>query len=184
MKNKVTLVREIFEAIERDIDDMNYSKVRTLGHIADLNAIFESKVFSAFSDPIYRSDWDELNSAEQTQRIREVLTSMVSKKERIMENVRAFQEKIITRVSLDERIQNFFNTPTLKAWNELSTGLEERFADATLFGPGVLDAFRGWSEKITGDGDELMFAMEFNLSHRFDFGSFLHQNFKIKNFNY
>lgn len=182
--NKVALVKNVFKAVKEDLENLSYSKNAILGYISSLNTAFESRIFSAFSDPIYRSDWEEMNSAQQKELCKKVLETLSKNEEKIVERMVQFQSKLNGTVSLDESIQSFFNSPSIKSWNELSEQLTNRFSDTSLFGEKVIHAFNGWKTKLNNLDDELSFSMDFNFDYRTDFGSFLKANLSPKNFNY
>jgi len=183
--NKVAAVKNVFKAIREDLENLAYAKNTVLGYISSLNAAFESKIFSAFGDTINISDWEDLNSAQQKERCKKVLENLSSKEDQIVNRMIDFQSRLNGTVSLDESIQNFFNRPTVKSWNELSEQLASRFADTSLFGERVIHAFNDWKQKINNiANDDLSFAMDFNFDFRADFGAFLQSNLSPKNFNY
>jgi hypothetical protein len=183
-ENKLSTVKKVFKSIKEDLDNLNYSKPKIIGYINALNSAFESKVFSSFSDPICRSDWDDMNSTEQKEACKNVLKSLSHNEEKVIDRMIQFQNKLNGTVSLDESIQAFFNRPSIKSWKELEEQLTSRFSDTSLFGEKVVHAFNGWKQKLNALDDELSFAIDFNFDYRSDFGAFLQANLSPKNFNY
>tara|TARA_R110000868_G_scaffold12456_7_gene59539 strand:+ start:10464 stop:11276 length:813 start_codon:yes stop_codon:yes gene_type:complete len=182
--NKVSTVKKIFQSIKEDLENLNYSKPVIIGYTNSLNAAFESKIFTAFTNSLTRGDWDDMNSVEQKEACKKVLETLSYNEEKVVSRMIDFQSRLNGTVSLDESIQLFFDRPTIKSWNELSEQLTNRFSNSSLFGEMVSHAFDGWKNKLNDLDDELSFALDFNFEYRSDFGAFLNTNLSPKNFNY
>lgn len=182
--NKLKKFNEIFESLHKDYKGENFTKNVVLQYITDLNNVFENTAFSAYGQTLKSYDWDDLTRPERVQRCKEVLDSFIQSEEKLRLRISGQQAKLNNTITLDESIQLFFDRPSVKSWQNLSTQLTERFQNAGLYGPGVWTAFNNWQNKLNELTDELSFAMEFNFDYKSDFGDFLKTNLNPKNFNY
>lgn len=183
-KNKITQFNELFESLKKDFNNMEYNKSTCYEYVNGLNGIFESTIFNPFMDQLTQSDWNELLNPEKRDRCKSVLNNLILNEDKLRSRILQFVEKQSGTISLDDLLSEFFNSPTIKRWNTLKELLSVRFSDSSLFGEKVTHAFNGWVNKLDALSDEITFSMDFNFDYRSDFGEFLRNNLKPKNFNY
>ncbi len=179
------------DRIHADLDGLNFNENNVRSYVLHLGEIFVNPaLFNSFLQPLNDATYNDVNAtmADKREVLKGILETLVKKEDGFRTRLTAQVEKLNSEVEFVELLNNFFKNPTPKGWTAVYQSVGQRFADRSLFGQGVSDAWDVWNVKLSAlDQFDIAFAFDIadtSSQMRCDLGAFLAANLQIKNFNY